>query len=92
VDWHAPALRVDRVVRACTPAPGGWTTFRGKRVKLGPVTLTTDSLPPGVLEGDRVGTATEAIRLGTVRPEGKADMPAAEWLRGLRAQPGESFA
>jgi len=24
-------------VRACTPAPGAWTTFRGKRVKLGPV-------------------------------------------------------
>ena len=25
----------------CTPAPGAWTTFRGERVKIGPVGLAT---------------------------------------------------
>ncbi len=92
VDWTAPALRVDRLIRACTPAPGPWTTFRDRRVKLGPVTLTDIRLPPGVLDGDLVGTATDAVRLGTVRPEGKADMAATNWLRGLRPTPGEAFA
>jgi methionyl-tRNA formyltransferase len=92
VVWSAPALRVDRVVRACTPAPWAWTTFRDKRVKLGPVTRTDAQLPPGVLEGDLVGTGTQAVRLGTVRPEGKGEMAAADWLRGLRPEPGESFA
>lgn len=29
IDWATPALRVDRVVRGCTPAPGAWTAFRG---------------------------------------------------------------
>jgi methionyl-tRNA formyltransferase len=82
VDWTAPALRVDRLVRACTPAPGAWTTFRGRRVKLA----------PGALDGDLVGTATRAVRLGTVRPEGKGEMAAADWLRGLRPTPGERFA
>ena len=91
VDWTAPALRVDRVVRACTPAPGAWTTLRGKRVKLGPVRHTDERLEPGVLSGDLVGTATTAVRLGTVRPEGKGAMPAADWLRGLRPEPGERF-
>ena len=37
VDWSAPDLAVDRQIRACTPAPGAWTTFRGDRVKLQPV-------------------------------------------------------
>jgi methionyl-tRNA formyltransferase len=92
VDWTAPALRVDRLVRACTPAPGAWTTFRGKRVKLGPVTVSAAQLDPGVLDGDLVGTASRAVRLGTVRPEGKGEMAATEWLRGLRPQPGEAFA
>ena len=91
VDWTAPALRVDRVIRACTPAPGAWTTFRGKRVKLGPVTVTASQLDPGAVDGDLVGTATRAVRLGTVRPEGKGDMAAADWLRGLRPEPGERF-
>ncbi len=92
VDWTTPALRVDRLVRACTPAPGAWTTLRGVRVKLGPVTAAEHRLPPGRLDGDLVGTATTAVRLGQVRPEGRGAMAAADWLRGLRPQPGESFA
>jgi methionyl-tRNA formyltransferase len=92
VDWTTPALRVDRLVRACTPAPGAWTTLRGVRVKLGPVTAVEHRLPPGRLDGDLVGTATTAVRLGEVRPEGRGAMAGADWLRGLRPQPGESFA
>ena len=91
IDWTAPAVRVDRLVRACTPAPGAWTTLRGKRVKLGPVAATEEVLPPGQVTGDLVGTATTAVRLGSVRPEGRGAMPAADWLRGLRPAPGERF-
>ncbi len=92
VDWSAPAVRVDRLVRACTPAPGAWTTFRGRRVKLGPVRPTDEQLEPGQVDGELVGTATTAVRLERVQPEGKAEMAAADWLRGLRVQPEERFA
>ncbi|MDX6224295.1 MAG: methionyl-tRNA formyltransferase [Frankiales bacterium] len=91
IDWSSPALRIDRVIRGCTPAPGAWTTFRGRRVKLGPVAATEQELPAGQLDAELVGTATNAVRLGAVRPEGKGEMPAADWLRGLRVQPGERF-
>ena len=91
VDWTAPAMRVDRVIRGCTPAPGPWTTFRDKRVKLGPVTLTEERLAPGELRDGLVGTATTAVRLGEVRAEGKGAMAAGDWLRGLRPEPGERF-
>ena len=37
VRWALPAHVVDRHVRGCTPAPGAWTTWRGERVKVGPV-------------------------------------------------------
>jgi len=90
VDWTAPALRVDRLVRACTPAPGAWTTFRGRRLKLGPVRVTEVELPAGELHGELVGTGTTTVRLGEVRPEGRGPMAAADWLRGLRPPPGES--
>jgi methionyl-tRNA formyltransferase len=93
VDWGAPAVRVDRLVRACTPSPGAWTTLRDKRVKLGPVALTAEQLAPGEMTQEAlVGTATTAVRLGEVRPEGKGAMPAADWLRGLRLEPGERMA
>ena len=83
---------MDRLVRACTPAPGAWTTFREKRVKLGPVTPTDVDLPAGELHDGLVGTATTAVRLGEVRPEGKGAMAATDWLRGLRPAPGERLA
>jgi methionyl-tRNA formyltransferase len=91
IDWLAPALRVERLVRACTPAPGAWTTFRDRRLKLGPVSHTDERLAPGELRDDLVGTGTTAVRLGGVRPEGKGAMAASDWLRGLRPTAGEVF-
>ena len=97
VRWSEPAFAVDRRIRACTPAPGAWTTFRGDRVKLGPVRLESDApaLAPGELLVQRhrvlVGTATEAVVLGEVRAAGKKPMPATDWARGVRIQPGERF-
>ena len=93
VDWHAPALRVDRLVRACTPAPGPWTTFRGKRLGLGPVRPRSSpgglTLAPGQLldlgkDGIAVGTGGGYVELGEVRPEGKASMWCDAWARGVR--------
>ncbi|TDC82723.1 methionyl-tRNA formyltransferase [Micromonospora sp. KC606] len=98
IRWSDPAFAVDRRVRACTPAPGPWTTFRQERVKLGPVTPVADGpeLKPGELlvEKSRVlaGTATTPVRLGEVRAAGKKAMPASDWVRGARVGAGEVFA
>ena len=93
VDWEDPAIGVDRRIRACTPAPGAWTTYDGERMKLGPVTLTDrDPLPPGLLEVAKnavyVGTGTQPVRLGEVKAFGKKAMPAADWARGVRVESG----
>lgn len=98
VNWGTPAFAVDRQVRACTPAPGAWTQFRGSRVKLGPVlpTHTRSNHPAGTLVATGrntwgVATATDLVELGTVQPAGKKPMAAADWLRGLRPDSDETF-
>jgi methionyl-tRNA formyltransferase len=98
VDWFAPALRVDRLVRACTPAPGAWTSLRGERLRLGPLRLrpeATQELAPAELLVERtqviVGTGSQVVALGDVTPAGRRAMPAADWARGLRLSPGERF-
>jgi methionyl-tRNA formyltransferase len=92
VDWTEPAMAVDRRIRACTPAPGAWTTYEGERVKLGPVTPAEGALPPGELlvgkNAVAVGTGTGALKLGLVKAFGKKEMPAADWARGIRVEPG----
>lgn len=97
VDFTAPAVRVDRQVRACTPAPGAWTLFRGERLGLGPVVIddTEPPLAPRVIRAGKrdvwVGTVTRPVRLAQVRPAGKKAMAAADWARGVRLDDGEQF-
>ncbi|WP_327160973.1 methionyl-tRNA formyltransferase [Streptomyces zaomyceticus] len=95
VDFAAPALRVDRVVRGCTPAPGAWTVFRGERLKLIQVTPLPDrnDLAPGELAAGKnnvyAGTGSYAVELLWVQPQGKKPMKGADWARGVRIAPGE---
>jgi len=97
VDWGEPAAAVDRRVRACTPAPGAWSTHEGERIKLGPVTPDPDhpAVAPGELVVTKravlVGTATAPVRLGVVKAFGKKEMPAADWARGVRLASGARF-
>ena len=93
IAWEEPAVGVDRRIRACTPAPGAWSTFEGERFKVGPVGLEPDvALEPGVLEVRKdavlVGTGTHAVRLGEVKAFGKKQMAAPDWARGTRVASG----
>lgn len=95
VRWTDPAMRVDRVIRGCTPAPGAWSVFRDERIKLGPVQPApeVDDLAAGELRVAKnrvwVGTATHALLLGDVKAFGKKLMAAGDWARGVRVEQGE---
>jgi len=94
VNWKLPAQPIDRLIRACTPAPGAWTTLNGATVKLGPVGLAGvaaadwPDLSPGEVRvtgsAVLVGTGTRPVRLGEVQLEGKRRMPSMDWARGVR--------
>jgi methionyl-tRNA formyltransferase len=87
IDWKEPADVVDRLIRACFPAPGAWTTFEGERFKINSTRISDAVLPPGVLDvtkrSVRVGTGTQALALGEVQAQGKKPMAAADWARGV---------
>ncbi len=83
LDLTQPAHRLDRLIRL----GGAWATFRDKRVKVWSAASSERSdLAPGEFDGPLVGTASTALDLIEVQPEGKPRMAAAAWLNG--AQPG----
>jgi methionyl-tRNA formyltransferase len=98
IDWKTPALHIDRQVRACTPAPGAWTTLAGERVKIFPVTPLpgVTEVEPGAIVADKrglqVGTGSgHTVRLGEVQAQGKRRMSAADWARGMRLPDAARF-
>jgi len=104
LDFTRPADRVADAVRAFTPAPGAWTTHRGRRLKVtraAPAGGAGDQGPgrpagpdPGrVAVGPDgrllVATGDGALELLEVRPEGRRAMSGAEFARGARLGPDE---
>ncbi|MGP4021644.1 methionyl-tRNA formyltransferase [Saccharopolyspora sp. 5N708] len=93
VDFTAPAVAVDRLIRSVTPDPGAWALLRDERFKLGPVSIVDEELPPGEIQVQRrrvlVGTGTSAVALSEVQAAGKKRMAATDWARGTRIEQGE---
>lgn len=101
VDWSLPARTVWARARAVTPWPGATTSFRGRRVLLlrarpasgGPGSVAG---APGTLIGSdgsgiRVACVEGVLEITRLKPEGRAELDAAEWARGARPQPEERF-
>ena len=96
IAWSADAISIDRRIRACTPAPGAWTTFRGERIKVGPaLPVDVAGLAPGEIRAAKlevvVGTGSGGVILGDVCPQGRRSMAASDWARGVRLSVGEAF-
>jgi methionyl-tRNA formyltransferase len=99
ISFAAPAIAVDRLVRAVTPEPGAWAEFRGERLKLGAVSVVDVVEEPGPAPGELVverrrvlvGTATKPVLLSDVQAQGKKRMAATDWARGTRIEQGESL-
>lgn len=98
IDWSKPAGEIANQIRALRPAPGAWTTIRGKRLRLieaFPIEpRQDDESTPGLLLGVADGhpiiaTGQGLLALTRVQMEGKKTTGAAEWLNGLRPAEGE---
>lgn len=86
--WERPAAELDRLVRV----GGAWTTFRGRRLKVGRVRAWPDDPrrgEPGELHGDRVTTGRGVLQLLEVQPEGRQPSAFGAWANGARPTEGE---
>ena len=86
IDWAAPALHIERVLRALNPWPGVWFDHEGHRIKVlaAEIARTGTGTTPGTVLDDRLTVACGegALRLTRVQREGKKAADAAAFLRG----------
>jgi methionyl-tRNA formyltransferase len=103
VDWTRPAAELVRKSRAFSPWPGLFTLRRNARLKLSHLSLVAEGA--SMREGARrsPGTVLEAaarvvvkcgegaVSVATLQAEGRKALPAADFVRGERVAPGETW-
>jgi methionyl-tRNA formyltransferase len=99
IDWHEPAERLERKVRAFQPWPTAYTTLGGRQLKIlhaaarAPAARGEGSQPAGTVtastaDGIVVATGDGSLILLVVQLEGRKALPAADFLRGHPVAPG----
>jgi methionyl-tRNA formyltransferase len=89
LDLTRPAEEVARRVRAYTPDPGAFVTFRGQRIGVLKVDVAGGrGTQHGTLDirggFPHVAAGAGWLKLDEVKPAGKRAMSGADWARGLR--------
>lgn len=96
IDWREPGEQLARLIRACSPRPGAWTTWRGERLKLHrAIALAERQGSPGrawraSADGIDVAAGEGSVRVLELQPPGGRVMSARDFLNG-RAVLGEQF-
>jgi methionyl-tRNA formyltransferase len=85
IDWSKPAREVDGQIRGLSPHPGAWFELNGARVKALDSRIGLGEGAPGEVLDDAllIACGEGAVRLLRVQREGKAALPAADFLRGI---------
>jgi len=98
IDWSREAGGIVRMLRAYTPWPGVFTSFRGERVKIleaGEGSVAGRGAPGTIVaDGGKISVAAGAgtsLVVGRLQREGRSPVSGAEFLRGLRETEGARF-
>lgn len=88
IDWHKPAVELERLVRAMAPVPGAWFEHDGSRIKV-TLAIATDSTSNAVAgtvldEELTVRCGIGALRLVRLQRAGRKPMSATTLLRGYQ--------
>lgn len=92
LNWSQPALVLKRLLQAMTPCPGAWFAMDGERFKVGKAALGPGRKQvPGFVaaaspeEGLQIVCGEgSSLTVETIQRPGKAMVPVAEFLRGVR--------
>ena len=106
IDWTLPAQSIYNRTRAFTPWPGAYTTFRGTNCQLSGDAASNETVvvgaqhaapfvPGGILatSGELFVTCGQKtlLRISRVKPEGRREVSAPEFINGSHVQNGEQF-
>lgn len=96
VDWSRPAAAIHNQVRGLYPWPGAFTYLDGEVLKIADTRIAPDSGEPGqILSIDKHGVGVAcgegSVQIRKLQLPGKKMLPAADFVRGAKLQPGSKL-
>ncbi|SEM84416.1 methionyl-tRNA formyltransferase [Nitrosomonas marina] len=97
IDWHLPAVEIERQIRAFNPVPGAHTVLQDHQIKIWQAKATSgQSDQPGKIlaihpDGIIVACGSGILRLETVQRSGGKKLTAADFLAGFKISVGDHF-
>src|SRR5471030_26693 len=102
IDWGKPWEQIDRLIRGCNPAPGAWTTFDGKQLKIFDARPMPAKDPKGIAgkigeivaveaDGFTVVCADGRFKITRVQPTDGKKIEAGEWAASAKLATGTRF-
>ncbi|MDU0112203.1 methionyl-tRNA formyltransferase [Psychrosphaera aquimarina] len=88
IDWTFPAIEVERAIRGYQPWPVAYTNLSGNTVKVLQAEIVTFSDKPAgeIISADKTGitvaTASGAIKITQLQPQGKKPMSVTDFING----------
>jgi methionyl-tRNA formyltransferase len=96
IDWDETVGIIQQKVLAFYPNPIARTIFRGDVLKITRARVAVDAshpLAPGEVATTKnsffIGASDGSLEILSVIPQGKSEMGASDWARGVRVEPGE---
>ncbi|MCG6917826.1 MAG: methionyl-tRNA formyltransferase [Deltaproteobacteria bacterium] len=98
IDWKEGAKKICCRIRGLDPWPGGFTLWKGKRLKLfgcKPLSITSQARPGTVIAADegglQVASGKGVVLIKTLQLEGRRSLAVADFLRGYSLQEETRF-
>jgi methionyl-tRNA formyltransferase len=94
IDWKKGAIEIERQIRAMNPWPVAWTKIDEERISILKSRVSELVGDPGKILSISpliVGCGESSLMVEIVKPAGKREMSAAEWIRGARLSTESSF-
>lgn len=100
INWQKTARQIHNLVRGIYKAPSAHCFFRDKMVKIKKTHVLEEGISQTVNAGEILKISKEGIEVATVdgvllimrvKPEGKSEMNARDWVNGAKIKIGDTF-
>lgn len=95
INWNKPAKEIVNLIRALSPKPIAYTSFRNKQIEILKARVTEGKGEPGKIQSTKpaltIGTIEDCVELKLLKPEGKREQAAVDFINGYRPQIMEFF-